>query len=44
MTKKEKGKIDKFFEGPWNSMIFKLRFVIIVLFLIWAVVAAVYAS
>jgi len=44
VTQKEKGKIDKFFEGPWNSMVYKLRWLIIFVFLAWTIVATIFAS
>ena len=44
VTQKEKGNIDKFFEGPWNSMVYKLRWLIIFVFLAWTIVATIFAS
>lgn len=44
VEKKQERKLDKFFEGPWNDWVFKLRFLIIGVFLIWGIIAAFYAG
>ena len=38
------GRIEMFFSGAWNKVVFKLRYVIVAVFFIWTIIAAVIAS
>ena len=38
------GKIEMFFSGVWNLVVFRLRYIIVLAFLVWTVVAAIIAS
>jgi protein dispatched 1 len=37
------GKLEQFFGGPWNNMVKTYRYPIVVVFVIWTVVAAIFA-
>ena len=40
----EEGKLEKFFGGNWNTMVKQLRYPIVGLFVVWTVVAAIFAA
>lgn len=44
MEVKQPSKLDIFFRGPWNDFVYKLRFPIIAIFIIWGIIASVYAG
>lgn len=43
-NERESSKLDKFFAGPWNDFVYKFRIPIVVIFIVWGIVASVYAS
>ena len=40
----EMGKLEKFFDTTWNTFVHKFRWVILIIFFIWTVVAAIFAA
>ena len=38
------GKLDIFFGGPWNTMVKTYKYPIVGMFLIWTIVASIFAS